>query len=179
MADHYLLEVIDPSTGRRVPPGEPGELVFTTLTKEASPFLRWRTRDLSRLAPEPYGCPCGRVAHPLIEPIVGRSDDVLKVRGTLVFPSQIEEILSQIQGVGDGWQIVVHQDKSAMDELRILVEATRDVWDADGGRARLCAEVSAHVQGRQGLNPLVEVCEPFSLPRFEGKAQRVLDRRGH
>lgn len=179
MADHYFLEVIDPSTGKRVPPGEPGELVFTTLTKEASPFLRWRTRDLSRLAPEPYGCACGRVAHPLIQPIVGRSDDVLKVRGTLVFPSQIEEVLSQIRGVGDGWQIVIHQDKSAMDELRILVEATPDVWRAEGGRARLGEEICAHVQGRQGLNPVVEVCEPLSLPRFEGKAQRVLDRRGH
>jgi phenylacetate-CoA ligase len=178
LADHYFLEVIDPSTGKRVEPGEPGELVFTTLSKEASPFIRWRTRDLSRLAAEPYGCPCGRVAHPLIEAIAGRSDDVLKVRGTLVFPSQIEQILSQIRGVGDGWQVVLDQDRTAMDELHLMVEGTPEVWNRPEERARLRAEIASHVQSRQGLMPRVEICEPFSLPRFEGKAKRVVDRRG-
>ncbi|MHB8763892.1 MAG: phenylacetate--CoA ligase family protein [Deferrisomatales bacterium] len=177
MADHYFLEVIDPSTGKRVGPGEPGELVFTTLTKEASPFIRWRTRDLSRLVAEPYGCPCGRVAYPLIEAIVGRSDDVLKVRGTLVFPSQIEQILSQIPGVGEGWQIVVDQDENALGELNIMAEATADHWLRPGERDRLRAEVVAHVQGRQGITPVVEICAPGSLPRYEGKAKRVVDRR--
>jgi phenylacetate-CoA ligase len=178
LADHYFLEVIDPSTGKRVAPGEPGELVFTTLTKDASPFLRWRTRDLSRLAAEPYGCPCGRVAHPLIEAIAGRSDDVLKIRGTLVFPSQIEQILSQIAGLGDGWQIVIDQERTAMDELNIMVEASAEFWKRPGESERLRAEIVSHVQGRQGLTPVVEICEPLSLPRFEGKAKRVVDRRG-
>lgn len=177
LSDHYFLEVIDPSTGRRVAPGEPGELVFTTLTKEASPFIRWRTRDLSRLAPEPHGCPCGRTAHSLIEAITGRSDDVLKVRGTLVFPSQIEQILSQIEGVGDGWQIVIDQDRTAMDALNIMVEASAELWERPGERERLSAEIVSHVQGRQGITPNVEICEPSSLPRFEGKAKRVVDRR--
>jgi phenylacetate-CoA ligase len=177
MADHYFLEVIDPSTGRRVGPGEQGELVFTTLTKEASPFLRWRTKDLSRLAAEPYGCACGRVAHPLVEAIVGRSDDVLKIRGTLVFPSQIEQILSQVAGVGDGWQIVIDQDRTAMDALNIMVEAHTECWTRPGESERLRAEIVSHVQSRQGLTPLVEICEPLSLPRYEGKAKRVVDRR--
>lgn len=177
LADHYLVEVIDPDTGERLEPGKRGELVFTTLTREASPLIRWRTRDISGLISEPHGCPCGREAHPLVYHVTGRSDDVLKVRGTLVFPSQIEEILSRVKGVGEGWQIVIDQPKEALDTLVIMVEAESDHWGKKHEVERIRAEISSHIQARLGIGALIQVKEPLSLPRFEGKAQRVLDRR--
>ncbi|RLB30695.1 MAG: phenylacetate--CoA ligase family protein, partial [Deltaproteobacteria bacterium] len=121
LGDHYFVEVIDPETGERLEPGERGELVFTTLTRESNPLIRWRTRDISGMASEPYGCACGREAHPLIHHVTGRSDDVLKVRGTLVFPSQIEEILSRVRGVGGRWQIVIDQPPDTLETLLIMV----------------------------------------------------------
>ncbi|MBW2616053.1 MAG: phenylacetate--CoA ligase [Deltaproteobacteria bacterium] len=177
LADHYFVEIINPETGERVEPGEKGELVFTTLTRESSPLIRWRTRDMSGFSSEPYGCPCGRGAHPLINYVTGRTDDVLKVRGTLVFPSQIEEILTQVHGVGEGWQIVIDQSPDALDTLLIMVEAYPDCWEKKEEKERIRAEISAHIQARLGIGALIEVKEPFSLPRFEGKAKRVLDRR--
>ncbi|MBI5439695.1 MAG: AMP-binding protein [Deltaproteobacteria bacterium] len=177
LGDHYFVEVIDPASGERVEPGEMGELVITTLTKEATPFIRWRTRDISRLAAEPYGCACGRAAHPLIDRITGRSDDVLKVRGTLVFPSQIEDILSRIPGVGEGWQIVIDAERSALDTLNIMAEADASCWKDKERLEKVRGEIFAQVASRQGITPVVELCEPLSLPRFEGKAKRVVDRR--
>ena len=177
LADHFFVEVIDPDTGQRVEPGERGELVFTTLTRESNPLIRWRTRDISGLVTEPYGCPCGREAHPLIHHVTGRSDDVLKVRGTLVFPSLIEEIVSRIQGTGEGWQIVIDQPPDALDTLLIMVEADPASWVKKGEVERIKREVSSHVQAQLGIGAIIEIKEPFSLPRFEGKAKRVLDRR--
>lgn len=177
LADHFFLEVIDPDTGERLEPGEKGELVFTTLTRESNPLIRWRTRDMSGMVSEPYGCPCGREAHPLVHYVSGRTDDVLKVRGTLVFPSQIEEILSQVQGVGGGWQIVIDQPPEALDTLKIMVEANQDSWAAEETVEKMKSEISSHIQSRLGIGAVVEVKEPFSLPRYEGKAQRVIDLR--
>ena len=148
LADHYFVEVIDPETGKRMGSGEEGELVFTTLTRESNPLIRWRTRDMSALVSEPYGCPCGRVSHPLIHYISGRTDDVLKVRGTLVFPSQIEEIVSQIQGVGEGWQIVIDKPPDSLDTLLIMAEAAPGCWEKKEEVERIGEEISSHVQGR-------------------------------
>lgn len=177
LADHYFVEVIDPETGKRLEPGKRGELVVTTLTRESNPLIRWRTRDVSGLVAEPYGCPCGREAHALIHSVTGRSDDVLKVRGTLVFPSQIEDILSQVSGVGESWQIVIDQPRDALDTLLIMVEADPACWEKKADVQRLAQEISSHVQARLGVRAHIDVQEPSSLPRFEGKAQRVVDRR--
>lgn len=177
MADHYLLEVVDPQSGEPVEPGHLGELVFTTLTREAMPLLRWRTRDISGLAKEPYNCPCGRAAHPRIFRITGRSDDMLKVRGTAVFPSQVEEILNSLSGIGGGWQIVLDRPREALDRLQIQCEAREDLWGREELLRGLAGKIRKEVEGRLGLSPEVEIRPPGSLPRYEGKAIRVIDQR--
>lgn len=177
LADHYMVEVIDPATGKRLGPGEEGELVITTLTREATPLIRWRTRDITALSPDPYGCPCGRVAHPRIKRITGRTDDVLKVRSTLVFPSQIEEILNTTEGVGEGWQIVIDQPKDSLDKLTIHTEVQSEAWMDLAVRKTIEEKIRQGVYGRLGLNIEVILHPPGSLPRYEGKAKRVFDQR--
>jgi phenylacetate-CoA ligase len=160
--DHFLVEVIDPETGGAVAEGETGELVFTTLTKEALPLLRYRTGDLASLTREP--CPCGRTFARMSR-VVGRTDDMLVIRGVNVFPSEIERVLLSVRGLEPHYQIVV--DRAArLDELTVQVEGS---VDPDPVREQL--------ERTLGLSARVEVVAPGSIPRSEGKALRVLDRR--
>ncbi len=177
LADHYILEVIDPETGKRLEPGQTGELVFTTLTRESTPMIRWRTRDISALSENGYGCPCGRVAHPKIQRITGRTDDVLKVRGTLVFPSQIEEILNSTAGIGDGWQIIIDRPKDSLDKLTVHAEIQPNLWGDHFQMKMIEDKILQGVYGRLGMNIEIVFHQPGSLPRYEGKAKRVLDHR--
>ena len=160
--DHFLVEVIDPETGGAVAEGEAGELVFTTLTKEALPLLRYRTGDLASLTREP--CPCGRTFARMSR-VVGRTDDMLVIRGVNVFPSEIERVLLSVRGLEPHYQLVV--DRAArLDELTVQVEGS---VDPDPVREQL--------ERTLGLSARVEVVAPGSIPRSEGKALRVLDRR--
>ena len=121
--DTILTEILDPATMRPVGPGEVGEIVVTTLDKEASPVVRWRTRDLVRLSARPFDCPCGRVGMPRIGRIIGRSDDMLKVRGVMVFPSQVEDVLAGIPGLArEAWQIVLDSMPGGLDSMTVQVE---------------------------------------------------------
>jgi phenylacetate-CoA ligase len=170
-ADHHLIEIIDPETGERVTePGVRGELVVTSLQREGSPMLRWRTRDLTRWAEDAFDCPCGRRAHPKISWISGRADDVVKVRGTLVMPSQVEDVVCATPGTGAGWQLVLDKDP---DGLR-ATEAVVYVEIPGGSRPAVAAELSGRLRDRLGITlPVIGVGER-ELPRYEGKARRVL-----
>jgi phenylacetate-CoA ligase len=160
--DHFLVEVIDPETGASVPDGDTGELVFTTLTKEALPLLRYRTGDLASIAREP--CPCGRTFARMSR-VVGRTDDVLVIRGVNVFPSEIERVLLSFRGLEPHYQLVVERAEH-LDELTVQVEGSVEP-----------APVREQLERALGLSARVEVVEPGSIPRSEGKALRVLDRR--
>jgi phenylacetate-CoA ligase len=170
-ADHHLIEIIDPETDERITqPGVRGELVVTSLQREGSPMLRWRTRDLTMWAPDAFDCPCGRRGHPKISWISGRTDDVLKVRGTLVMPSQVEDVVRATAGTGEGWQLVLDKDP---DGLR-AAEATVYVEIPGGSRDRVVAELRGRLRDRLGIQLPVFGLDEHELPRYEGKALRVL-----
>jgi phenylacetate-coenzyme A ligase PaaK-like adenylate-forming protein len=172
--DSVLTEILDPETLKPVGPGEVGEIVLTTLDKEASPMVRWRTRDLVRLSANPYDCACGRAGMPTIGRIIGRSDDMLKVRGVIVYPSQIEDVVAGVPGtVKEAWQIYVEAVDRTYDTLTVAVEAERG-FDAD--RQELAKAVERELSSRLGLKVPVECLEEGTLPRYEAKAQRVLVR---
>lgn len=169
-ADHHLVEIIDPDTGERITePGVTGELVITTLKREASPMLRWRTRDLTSWAPDAYDCPCGRRGHPKISWIAGRSDDMVKVRGTLVLPSQVEEVICTTDGTGTGWQLVIDKDPDGLraTEATVYVEVGTDP-------VPVVDRLAARLIDRLGIRIPVVATGPHELPRYEGKARRVL-----
>lgn len=172
--DHFLVEVIDPQTGRRLPPGETGELVITTLTKEAMPLIRYRTRDITSLDYAP--CPCGRTSARMRR-VSGRTDDMLIIRGVNVFPSQIEEVIMQIEGVGPQYLIVVDR-KGYLDEMEVQVELSAAHFS---GRFRELEELENRVreqlQSVLGITPRVRLVEYKSLERTAGKAKRVIDKR--
>jgi phenylacetate-CoA ligase len=173
--DSVLTEIVDPNTLEAVAPGEVGEIVITTLDKEASPVVRWRTRDLVRRSSSPYSCPCGRRAFPLIGRIIGRSDDMLKIRGVQVFPSQIEDVIAGVQGVAkDAWQVYINGDGDTLDTVEVAIEQTANAPSTLEDAER---EVRGRLKARLGLSCDV-VCRPGgSLPRYEAKAIRVI-RRG-
>jgi phenylacetate-CoA ligase len=172
--DHFLVEVIDPETGTPLPPGERGELVFTTLTKEAFPVIRYRTRDLSRLIPEP--CPCGRTTVRM-EKVTGRTDDMLIIRGVNVFPSQVEEVLTAIPGLAPHYLIIVDK-KGYLDEFEVQVELAQEGFtDRFQDLAALEETIRNRLQAVLSLTPRVKLLEFGSLERTAGKARRVLDRR--
>jgi phenylacetate-CoA ligase len=160
--DHFLVEVIDVESGEQLPDGQVGELVFTTLTKEALPLLRYRTGDLASVTREP--CACGRTLARMSR-IVGRTDDMLIIRGVNVFPSEVERVLLEISGLEPHYQLVVERPRH-LDELTVQVE----------GDAR-AADVQTRLSRALGLSAKVEVLRAGSLPRSEGKALRVIDRR--
>jgi phenylacetate-CoA ligase len=166
--DHFLAEVVDPHTGAPLPAGEEGELVFTTLTKEAMPLIRYRTRDIGRLDPEP--CVCGRTTARL-HGLGGRLDDMLIVRGVNIHPSNVEHILLGIDGVAPHYRLIVHRS-GAMDELTVECEPS-----GDHDRELLRVRVEQILREHTGLRITVSVLEPGAVPRSEGKAVRVLDRR--
>ncbi len=174
--DHFLVEVINPETGEILPPGEAGELVFTTLTKEAFPLIRFRTRDISRLLPEP--CRCGRTLTRM-DRITGRSDDMLIIRGVNVFPSQIEAVLVGVEGIEPHYQIIVDRTGN-LDTLEIQVEVSERLF-ATGDEVKVLQNTERRIvkdiKDYLGISAKVKLVEPKSLQRFEGKASRVQDRR--
>jgi phenylacetate-CoA ligase len=173
--DHFYLELINPQTGAPVPDGELGEVVFTTLTKEALPLLRYRTRDLSRLLPEP--CPCGRGLRRM-ERVTGRSDDMLIIRGVNVFPSQIEEVLVGIEGTTPNYLLVVDRKPRSMDEMEVQVEVSEQLFSDEVSKLEtLTKRIQTDLDNALGLRVTVRLVEPRSLERSMGKAKRVIDRR--
>ena len=174
LEDHFLPEVIDPETLEPLPCGMTGELVFTTLTKEAFPLIRYRTKDISRLFLEP--CDCGRTLIRM-EKIMGRSDDMLIIRGVNVFPSQVEHVLMGIEGVEPHYQIEVSRDGS-LDVMSVLVEVSENTFsDEIKVLEKMTRKIQAEIKDMLGVNCKVKLVEPRSIQRSEGKAQRVIDRR--
>ncbi|MCL4744173.1 MAG: AMP-binding protein [Burkholderiaceae bacterium] len=170
--DTVLTEILDPVTLAPVGPGEVGEIVVTTLDKEASPVVRWRTRDLVRLSNRPFDCECGRHGMPTLGRIIGRSDDMLKVRGVLVFPSQVEDVIVGVAGtIKEAWQIYVDTVDGSPNSMVVAIEC-ESAYDAD--REGLAAAVARGLSSRLGLRVPVECHPQGSLPRYEAKAQRVL-----
>ena len=169
--DHFLFEVIDPETGRAMPEGEPGELVITTLTKEALPMLRYRTRDITKVTTAP--CDCGRT-HLRILRITGRNDDMLIIRGVNVYPSQVEAVLIGLPNIAPHYQLVVERHGS-LDHLTIEAEAQAGV-DATAYDAA-ARQVAHHVKSLIGITADVLVKKPGEIPRSQGKAVRVRDLR--
>jgi phenylacetate-CoA ligase len=170
-ADEFLVETINPETGEVLPPGSKGEIVFTMLTREAMPLLRYRTRDLAVIDWEK--CKCGR-SHPRIMRIKGRSDDMLIVGGVNVFPSQIEDILVGIEELGEQFQIILEHDR--LDHLFVQVEVSEIHW-GKVDLEKLARKVSDALQASLTLRARIDLLEPEALPRTEGKAKRVIDRR--
>ncbi|AMO25279.1 phenylacetate--CoA ligase [Ramlibacter tataouinensis] len=169
--DHFLFEVIDPETARPVAPGHAGELVITTLTKEALPMLRYRTRDITRMDTTP--CACGRT-HARILRIAGRNDDMLIIRGVNVYPSQVEAALVGRPQLAPHYQLVVRRE-GVLDEVAIEVEAQPGV--PGESFAQLARELAHHVKVHVGISAAVRVLEPGGVPRSQGKAVRVRDLR--
>lgn len=166
--DYIYIEIIDPATGKNLPDGEIGEIVITTLVKEGAPLIRYRTHDLSRIIPG--DCPCGS-KFPRIDTIMGRTDDMMKIKGVNVFPSQIEEVLGTFPEISSEYQIrISHLD--GKDTMRIYVETTGSVDFNDLGR-----RISEKVKSRIGFTPIVKVVEIGLLPRSTKKTQRVIDER--
>jgi phenylacetate-CoA ligase len=171
--DHFLFEVIEPESGKTPPPGEAGELVITTLTKEALPMIRYRTRDITRL--DTSACVCGRT-HLRILRITGRNDDMLIIRGVNVYPSQVEAILVGFPDIEPHYQLIVER-KGAMDHLRVEVEAASRISADDGARRRVAEAVQHHVKSMIGVTCEVAVKRTGEVPRSQGKAVRVVDLR--
>ena len=172
-ADEFYPEVIDPETGENLGPGEPGELVFTMLTREAMPLLRFRTRDLSAI--DEGECACGRYL-PRLRRITGRSDDMLIIGGVNVFPSQVEHVLMTIGELGDWYEIVV--DRDILDKLHVRVEVEAKHYASPGFDPQALRErVEEELHAVLTIWAHVEVMKPGTVPRTEGKAKRVIDLR--
>ncbi len=172
--DYFLAEVINPDTGEVLPDGEVGELVLSTLSKDAMPMLRYRTRDLSRLVAEP--CKCGRCLR-RIQRISARSDDMLIIRGVNMFPSQIETALMRIETIQPHYQIVVDRIED-LDTLEVVVEVTPEAFSDDIKTLEaLRKRIASSIFEITGIHAAIRLAEPHSIPRSEGKAQRVFDKR--
>ncbi|HEX2929577.1 MAG TPA: phenylacetate--CoA ligase [Candidatus Binatia bacterium] len=172
--DHFIPEIIDPDTGRRLPDGEVGELVFSCVTKEALPLIRYRTRDRTRLIREK--CACGRTTARM-ERVLGRTDDMIIVRGVNVFPSQIETVLLQLGEVEPHYQIVVDRSVDYMDELDVLVEGPAEVIGNQERSIQIEKRLCHEVQSALGIVCKVKLVGPREIARSEGKAVRVVDKR--
>ncbi len=172
--DHYIVEIIDPDTGAVLPDGQEGELVLTTLQREAMPLLRYRTRDLTQIIAEK--CRCGRT-HVRIQPIKARSDDMLILGGVNVYPSQVEQVLMAIPEVGNNWVMVLSK-KEDLDKMTVRVEIKPEAFTGDVKQLQALRDRIVHaVKGEILVNPVVELLEPGSLPEMVGKAKRVIDER--
>jgi len=172
--DHFYPEIIDPETGETLPDGEKGELVITTLTREGTPLLRYRTRDITYIMTE--RCPCGRTLR-RIHRLFGRNDDMLIIRGVNIFPSQVEEILLGIEGVEPHYQIVVDR-KGQLDSLEVHVEVNAAIFSDEISRLeRLSKTIASQIKTALGIQVTVKLVEPKSIARSEGKAKRVIDNR--
>ncbi|SFM89083.1 phenylacetate--CoA ligase PaaK [Thermodesulforhabdus norvegica] len=172
--DHFIAEIIDPETGENLPYGEVGELVITTITKEAFPMIRYRTRDITSLNPEP--CICGRT-HIRMNRVTGRSDDMLIIRGVNVFPSQIESVLMEIEEVEPHYQLIVDREGS-LDTLTVLVEVGEQAFSDEVRKLQeLEKKIEKNIKEYLGVSAKVKLVEPKTIARSEGKAQRVIDKR--
>ena len=172
--DHFIPEVIAPDTGEPLPDGEIGELTLTCITKEALPLLRYRTGDLTRL--ERGRCDCGRTTARMSKPM-GRTDDMLIIRGVNVFPSQIESELLRMEGLEPHYELLLERGESRMDELTVRVEASEELRRDVDGTVATGRKLASALQSALGLGCHVEVVAPRELPRSEGKAVRVVDNR--
>ncbi|HSQ02035.1 MAG TPA: phenylacetate--CoA ligase [Methanobacterium sp.] len=172
--DHFYPEIVDPETLETLPEGEKGELVLTTLTREGTPLIRFRTKDITRL--KSGECGCGRNLVKM-DRITGRTDDMMKIRGVSVFPSQIEKALLRIDGVEPHYQIIVTRPH-LMDELEVRVEASEDLFsDEIKELVGIRTKIENYIHSEIGLRVKVTLVEPKTLPRSEGKAVRVIDKR--
>ncbi len=172
--DHFLVEVIDPKTLESVKPGEKGELVFTTLTKEGFPVLRYRTKDISFLYPEP--CECGRTTYRMHK-VMGRTDDMLIIRGVNVFPSQIEEVLSKISETTPHFQIILDR-KNGLDEIEIWVEVVESIFFDQMRKLReIEQKIIDELYATLGIHCKIKLVEPKTLERTTGKSKKVVDKR--
>ncbi len=172
--DHFIAEIINPETGEVLPYGETGELVFTTITKEAFPIIRYRTRDISSLNPEP--CICGRT-HVRMKRVSGRTDDMLIIRGVNVFPSQIESVLMETSEVAPHYQLVVDREGN-LDTLTVNVEINEALFsDEVKELQQLEKKLSKNIKEYLGVSARVRLVEPKAIARSEGKAVRVIDNR--
>ena len=172
--DHFIPEIINPDTGDVLPEGEQGELVITTITKEGIPMVRYRTRDITRIIAEP--CICGRT-HRRLERMCGRSDDMLIIRGVNVFPSQIESVLMDIEGVEPHYQLIVERE-GTMDTLEVQVEVNEKTFsDEIKVLQTLSRRIEKEIKDLLGINCRIRLVEPKTIARSEGKAQRVIDNR--
>jgi phenylacetate-CoA ligase len=171
-ADYYILEILDPATLQPVAPGEIGEMVVTTLSKEAAPLIRYRTRDLCRIIPEP--CACGNPL-PRHDRILGRSDDMIKFRAVNIYPGQIDHVLSQGEGVGSEFQVHLSRGEDGRDYMHIKVERAPEGGAADD--AEVAAGIAKGIKAHILVSAKVEVVDYGSLPRSERKSQRIFDRR--
>ena len=168
--DYIYIEIIDPVTGKSVPDGQEGEIVITTLVKEGAPLLRFRTHDISRIIPGE--CPCG-MKYPRLDIIKGRSDDMFKVNGVNMFPSQVEEILGNVDGVSSEYNInIAYDEEKNRDVILVTVEAEGRV-----NFERTGAEIRSRFKSRMGVTPKITVVPVGTLPRTEKKAKRVIDHR--
>jgi phenylacetate-CoA ligase len=174
MEDHFLPEIVHPETFAPLPLGEKGELVFTTLTKEAFPVIRYRTKDFSRLITSP--CTCGRTFYRM-EKVTGRSDDMLIIRGVNVFPSQIEHVLISVEGVEPHYQIIVERE-GTLDTMEVQVEVSDSIFSDEVKKLEgLAKTIQKEIKDLLGVSCKVKLVEPKSIQRSEGKAKRVIDKR--
>jgi len=174
MEDHFLPEIVDPDTFEPVPVGDRGELVFTTLTKEAFPVIRYRTKDISRLIPD--ACTCGRTFYRMPK-VTGRTDDMLIIRGVNVFPSQIEEVIMGVEGVEPHYQIVVEREGS-LDKIEVQVEVSEEIFsDEVKSLEKLSKKLQTEIKDLLGISCTIKLVEPKTIQRSEGKAKRVIDNR--
>ncbi len=172
--DHFIAEIIDPVTGQVLPDGEEGELVITTITKEGIPMIRYRTRDITRLISEP--CICGR-SHRRLQRMSGRSDDMLIIRGVNVFPSQIESVLMQVEGVEPHYQLIVDREDN-LDSLEVQVEVTEDIFSDEVRIMQgLSDRIRHEIKSLLNITCKVRLVGPKTITRSEGKAKRVIDQR--
>jgi phenylacetate-CoA ligase len=172
--DHFIIEIIDPETLQPLPDGEQGEVVFTTLTKEGIPVIRYRTRDISRIVEGE--CDCGRVFRRM-ERVTGRTDDMLIIRGVNVYPSQIEQVLMGIAGVAPHYQVVLDK-RGSMDTVEVQVEVSPDLeFDEIKELESLQRRVADAIASKLAVSVDVRLVEPRAIQRSEGKAKRVVDLR--
>ena len=168
--DYIYIEIIDPATGRPVPDGEEGEIVITTLVKEGAPLIRFRTHDISRIIPG--DCPCGS-KYPRLDMIKGRSDDMFKVHGVNMFPSQVEELLAMVDGVSSEYNInIAHDEEKNRDVILVTAEAEGRV-----NFERTALKIRELFKSRIGVTPKITIVPIGTLPRSEKKAKRVIDHR--
>jgi phenylacetate-CoA ligase len=172
--DHFYPEIIDPATGRVLPDGEKGELVITTLTKEGTPVLRYRTRDITYLDRSP--CPCGRTSVRMHR-VLGRTDDMLIIRGVNVFPSQIEEVILTVEGVEPHYQLIVER-RDQLDELEVQVEMNEGLFSDEIRKLEgMEKKIEEELYATLNIHTRVKLVEPKSIARSEGKAKRIIDKR--